>query len=1062
MKSNLSKKSLAILLSFAMIASVFCSVGIIPGSAETTVPLPTKASYDFENGNVGYLDFGIANNQTNSNVNIITEEGGNNALKINATSASAAAFGAVIVNFPFELKNNTSYVLEYDLRDDGATQLPVSSGIYAGKSTGITSNDGKKIGVQNYINQTKLHSIKQEATTYCTIKDAAWKHYKYTFTVGDGIVDDDFKYLAFVLRSSVSNTNGGAPVYFDNIAIQTLDANRADYDFEDGEDFLDYGIDNDKDEESVSVKTEESGNKYLAVNTYGYKFALVNFPFVLENNTTYKLSYKIKSTVSDAPFVFESDAKNSGIYVGKSEIFAPVLTTASTSGNNLSDLYKNKLANPYPVNPDKTTRSLNLPADWTEYSCIFTTGEDSVDDVYKQLAMVFLHYKGAYVEFGIDDISIFKATELSFVSNGGPEVDSIAGEVGQKVTMPKPERFGYEFTGWYDENGTTLLASGGATIDCPKEAVTYYAGWEKYSSYTADFASEEIDGNIKYFTNNPVVAVDPDDATNYALKFTSGNYIKYNFVLPVELQAGKSYTVSYRYKAAHADGSLVTESTDSRVSLSSTKTDSETQEVTDYSGSYIGVGDVDGDMKEPPISYLKGKKTVNETDWAGCAITNGEWTTVSKIIEISSDLIDETHKYFLFRVSLYGNTVNNIVYLDDIKIALNPVATFESDNVTYKTVVHTAGETVSVEVPTKSGYMFTGWYLNGDYVGFDKIVMPNEDTVYTAGWKLIIAVGNINADANNDINADDLADLKGILLGKITDFDAVVCDCNGDGSVDILDLVKLKKYLASPTTVTLGKTVDSVGGYQLVWNDEFDGTALSKNYSFRSLSSQRDTFTYVSDADHIYVSDGTLKMVSTMNGDNTAQIPKNIVFDNIMNFKYGYLEFRAKIPYVGHDEWPSFWATSRSAALVGSQEDLGLEVDLLENVNGKLQAQLHLWDSDNSTNDGDTINIITNNTKKDGSLIGDNDWHVYGMRWDENSFTFYLDGQVYASYTVSDIEQKGISADKFRQYIALRIGCMVNDEYITGNYGDYCCEYDYIRLYQIAGQGGIVDKGIVK
>lgn len=71
----------------------------------------------------------------------------------------------------------------------------------------------------------------------------------------------------------------------------------------------------------------------------------------------------------------------------------------------------------------------------------------------------------------------------------------------------------------------------------------------------------------------------------------------------------------------------------------------------------------------------------------------------------------------------------------------------------------------------------------------------NEDLKYVAG----------DVDCNEKIEASDLIVLRKILLGTSEVVRESTADTNGDDVVDIIDLVRLKKYFADSTSVKLGK-----------------------------------------------------------------------------------------------------------------------------------------------------------------------------------------------------------------------------------------------------------------
>ena len=56
---------------------------------------------------------------------------------------------------------------------------------------------------------------------------------------------------------------------------------------------------------------------------------------------------------------------------------------------------------------------------------------------------------------------------------------SVEAEEGESITLPEAVREGYEFTGWYEDEGLTkYIGTAGDTFD-PEEGKTLYAGWKK-------------------------------------------------------------------------------------------------------------------------------------------------------------------------------------------------------------------------------------------------------------------------------------------------------------------------------------------------------------------------------------------------------------------------------------------------------------------------------------------------------------------------------------------------------------------------------------------------------
>ena len=60
-------------------------------------------------------------------------------------------------------------------------------------------------------------------------------------------------------------------------------------------------------------------------------------------------------------------------------------------------------------------------------------------------------------------------------------------------------------------------------------------------------------------------------------------------------------------------------------------------------------------------------------------------------------------------------------------------------------------------------------------------------------------VGDINED--DDINAEDLGYLRNVIIGLSVDFKPELTDINGDKKIDILDIIRFKKYFANTGSI---------------------------------------------------------------------------------------------------------------------------------------------------------------------------------------------------------------------------------------------------------------------
>lgn len=1055
-----NKRILATVCSAAILFGSFACLGSAQVSAETTKPsLSGEVTYDFENGS-DYLDFGIQYNKTLGEVSVVDDGTGNKCLKL----YNACTWEGMIVNFPYVLENNTEYVISYKVRSDegvkvrqdGNATAKYTAGIYVGKSTGVTesgvglSNDeAKRKEVKDYLNY-RLSTLYGTGTGQYEQIPTAWTTQKKTVKTSDSAVDENFKYLCFnFVATDRKDSNGYSTLYIDDIHIQKISTDSAEYNFEDGRGYLNFGIQHNQNSADVAVvdDAKQDGNKCLRLyNSNAWVGMLVNFPYELKNNTSYRISYRIRS---DEMVKVREDqgAANvnqaAGIFAGKST------GITSTAGDkvDVTKYIKNHLAYLYDYSKASDRVYVQLPKEWTTQEWTFTTGDSTVDSDYKYLALNFyptanFDSKG-YATLYIDDIKIERVVSLSF----GEDADTITAAPGSKVALPTPKaKLGYTFDGWYDADKNPL-GNAGTEIICPDVDTTYSARWEKSTSCYVDFEDGKFDQLLSTGSNTPEVTDDPDGSSNKVLMTNGageGKESKYSLVIPVELENNTYYTVSFRYKAKFAEGKEL-------IQLDVTQG---TEENRSYAGSYVSLANSNGEVQQRLMRLLDGGNADEIGNWDVNKVRNTDWKTCTYKI-----LANESSTYAMLNLIFYWNEpTESAIYFDNISIQKTPTATFVTGDgaTSIDSITENPGTVITPGCPIRAGYTFKGWYVNGEYAGFDKLTMPKENVTYTAEWKRVLSVGNVDADENNIINGSDLTQLKKILLGSVTEYEITLADCTGNGTVDILDLVRLKKHLADKN-ITLGKTVDGATGYQLVWNEEFDGSALDSNtFIANQIQGNVDGITFTDE--QVDVSDGTLKLWAVQNEDGTVACAKGVTTDNTMNFKHGYVEVRAKLPYLGQGEWPAIWSTSSSAKLAGTQNERSLEIDLAENMGGGiLKAQIHNWGPDRTTGTDDYMNLITDNTNLDMKKSS-NEFHTYGMLWTKTGITFYLDGTKYASYTFPN--DNTMSAEVANQLISLRInnGFNTDSKMELSGLNNNAVEVDYVRLYQIPEKSILISK----
>lgn len=286
----------------------------------------------------------------------------------------------------------------------------------------------------------------------------------------------------------------------------------------------------------------------------------------------------------------------------------------------------------------------------------------------------------------------------------------------------------------------------------------------------------------------------------------------------------------------------------------------------------------------------------------------------------------------------------------------------------------------------------------------------------------------------------------------------------------------------------------SKSGYKFVWGDEFDGSTLDKNkWSDQNTKMTGANVLMVeSTSKTINVKDGTLNLIAYKDNSGVYHVPSSVHTQGTMNYKYGYMEMRAKLSLeVG--SFASFWTRSISdnpkAAIAPSMNlDHFFEVDMFEvfqkNGSQRIGGNILINSSIKSKNWYPTAMPYTQQ-----HIISDEEFHVFGYEWTPTEIKLYLDNKMYARFDMSapwkgsNTSGKGISgwneylrpdntgtnlaSFKEHQYLILNhhLHIEVVDEdgtkrgflaskSVTENKDFKEAKYviDYVRLYQKDGQ----------
>jgi len=262
--------------------------------------------------------------------------------------------------------------------------------------------------------------------------------------------------------------------------------------------------------------------------------------------------------------------------------------------------------------------------------------------------------------------------------------------------------------------------------------------------------------------------------------------------------------------------------------------------------------------------------------------------------------------------------------------------------------------------------------------------------------------------------------------------------------------------------------------YELVWNDEFDGTSLSlENWQYETgyggdgwgnFEWQR----YTSNPDNVAVENGNLRIsAQCANPPNCGERNETITSARINSlnkfaFKFGKVEARIKPP-VGKGAWPAFWLLGKNFPYVGWP--FSGELDVVE-MNNRYSNEytthftMH-WFNETAQNpptpggcsmqSGGWTYISCNESFFPVSL-GD-DFHIFSAEWDAERVVGKIDGVQYFNLPIDPGTMEEF-LEEFFMILNVAMGGTLGGVPDASTPWPQTMLVDYVRVYQEVGGDG--------
>jgi beta-glucanase (GH16 family) len=202
----------------------------------------------------------------------------------------------------------------------------------------------------------------------------------------------------------------------------------------------------------------------------------------------------------------------------------------------------------------------------------------------------------------------------------------------------------------------------------------------------------------------------------------------------------------------------------------------------------------------------------------------------------------------------------------------------------------------------------------------------------------------------------------------------------------------------SPNSVEVlppGSTIPTPPGYTLVWNDEFDSTAVDGSkwgYEVNGDGGGNNELQYyTSRPENSFVKDGML----TIRAVKETYLSHEYTSARMRtagkgDWKYGRFEVRAKVPY-GQGLWPAIWMLPTDWVYGGWPASGEIDImELLGQDPAKVYGTIH-YGTAGHLQSGGSYSLPAEAATFAGAF------HVFAIEWDSTSFKWFVDNTQYYS-----------------------------------------------------------------
>lgn len=241
--------------------------------------------------------------------------------------------------------------------------------------------------------------------------------------------------------------------------------------------------------------------------------------------------------------------------------------------------------------------------------------------------------------------------------------------------------------------------------------------------------------------------------------------------------------------------------------------------------------------------------------------------------------------------------------------------------------------------------------------------------------------------------------------------------------------------------------VPDLPGWELLWNDEFDGSALD-NEKWEALD-RRDSYNselQYYHPDQVSVADGSLQLTAIDTPREGKAYQSGLVTSRDL-YGPGRFEARINLP-TSQGMWPAFWLNANQVSW-----PQGGEIDIMENRGSQpnLVSSAYHWQTDPGPCCDQHRYVYGEYTATEEGQPVDfhSDFHTYAAEWDETSIRYYVDGNLHL--TVPEASGRPVFETPKNIILNLAVGGIFGGDPDATTVLPQTMLVDYVRVWQQPG-----------